>query len=302
MRLELIQFPNTNNIFLPGLLYEPEKSSDKILIFLHGNGSSAGFYSVEAQNIFGKTMTDNGISYLTFTNTGGHLIQKFDKLIDDTWERVQIGVAYELIKDCVSDIDGVINFIKSRGYKHIYLVGASTGANKICVYNFYKTKNPVEKYVLESGGDDSGIYYSEVGDKKFKQALQLCKVKIKSGKGRDFVPKDFYDIPISYQSLYDQINPDGDYNIFPFYWQLNKIKIMKKAPWREIKKITKPTLVIYGDKDEYCYGKVQSCVGLIKSAVSGKENFSFKIIRNADHAYFGKRKEFAEKVVKFLKT
>ena len=302
MKLELVQFPNTNNIFLPGLLYEPEKRSDKVLIYLHGNGSSAGFYSVELQNIFGKTLTDNGISYFTFTNTGGHLIQKFDKITNGEVERVEAGVAYELIKDCLNDIDGAINFVKSRGYKHIYLIGASTGANKICVYNFYKEKNIVEKYVLESGGDDSGLYYSDVGDKKFKLALTLCEKKIKDGKGRDLVPPNlFYGEPISYQSLFDQINPDGDYNTFPFYWQLNGIKIMKKAPWREIKKIIRPTLVIYGDNDEYCYGKVQDCVGLIKRAVVGKENFCFEIIRDADHGYFGKRKELAEKVVKFLK-
>ncbi len=299
--MELVQFPNTNKIFLPGLLYEPEKGSDEVSIYLHGNGSSGGFYSVEMQNIFGKTLTDNGISYLTFTNTGGHLIQKYDRISNGKNERVAAGVAYELIKDCLVDIDGAINFVKERGYKHIYLIGSSTGANKICVYDFYKENNIVEKYVLESGGDDSGLYYSAVGDSKFKLALQMCEKKIKEGKGRNLVLKYLYRTPMSYQALYDQINPEGDYNIFPFFWQLNGIAIMKKEPWREIKKITKPALVVYGDEDEYCYGKLHDCVGLIKNAVVGRNNFRFEIIPGADHAYFGKRKELAEKVVEFLK-
>jgi len=300
MKLELIEFPNTNNIFLPGLLYEPEKGSDKVLIYLHGNGSSGGFYSVEVQNIFGKTLIDNRISYFTFTNTGGHLIQKFDKITDGENERVVAGVAYELIKDCISDIDGAVNFVKSRGYKHIYFIGASTGANKICVYDFYKEKNIVEKYILESGGDDSGLYYSAVGDKKFMSALQMCEKQIKDGKGRNLVPKYLYSTPISYQSLYDQINPDGDYNIFPFYWQLNGVQIMKKTPWREIVKITRPILVIYGDQDEYCYEKVLDCVNLMKNAVTGKKNYKFEVVKDANHAFFGKRKELVEKVLKFL--
>jgi hypothetical protein len=301
MRLDLVQFPNTNNVFLPGLIYEPENGSDKVLISLHGNGSSGGFYNVELQNIFGKTLTDNNISYFTFTNTGGHLIQNFDKIINGEKDRVVAGVAYELIKDCIYDIDGAINFVKSRGYKHIYLIGASTGANKICVYDFYKEKNIVEKYVLESGGDDSGLYYHSVGDKKFRSTLQICVKKVNEGKGRNLVPKYLSDVPISYQSLYDQINPNGDYNIFPFYWLLNGVEIIKKVPWREIKKVVKPTLVIYGDKDEYCYGKVQDCVKLIKNAVIGKEDFCFEIIPDADHSYFGKRKELVDKVIKFLK-
>lgn len=302
MKLELVSFPNTNNIFLPGLLYEPEKSSDKVLIYLHGNGTSGGLYSVEANNIFGKLLTDNGISYLPFTNTGGHLIQKFDKIVDGEKERVKIGVAYELIKDCVSDIDGAINFVKSRGYKHIYLIGASTGANKICVYNFYKPDNLVDKYILESGGDDSGIYYNEVGESVFRKAINICRKKIAEGKETDLVPKYLSDSPISFQSLYDQINPDGDYNDFPFYWELNQIKMMKKSPWREVRKIEKPALVIYGDSDEYCYGRVPECVDLIKKAVAGKKNFKFKIIAGADHSFSANKEEFAREVLEFLKA
>ena len=300
MKIELVQFPNTNNISLPGLLYEPEKSSDQVLIYLHGNGSAGGFYSVELQNTFGKTLTDSGIAYLTFTNTGGHLIQKFDKTVNGKTERLVRGSAYELIKDCISDIDGAVNFVKSRGYKHIYLIGGSTGANKICVYNFYKDKNIVEKYILESGGDDSGYYYSTVGDKKFESVLLECRGDIDKGKGKSLVPISLSDLPITYQSLYDQISPDGDYNIFPFYWQLNKIDIMKKEPWREIKKIDKPTLVIYGEKDEFCYDRTEDCVKLIKDAARGKNNFQFEIIKDADHAFFGKRKELAHIVSEFL--
>jgi len=300
MKLHLVQFPNTQNVYLPGLLYEPENGSDKVLVYLHGNGSSGGFYSVELQNVFGKTLTDAGISYLTFTNTGGHLIQKFDRIIGEQKDRMTAGVAYELIKDCIADIDGAINFVKGRCYRHIYLIGASTGANKICVYDFYKKNNSVKKYVLESGGDDSGLHYHAVGARKFQLALKKCKDVIKSGKGRNLVPKYLYSSPISYQSLYDQINPDGNYNVFPFYWQLNKIKIMKKEPWREIKGIVKPTLIVYGSSDEYCYGKVDDCIDLIKQATAGKKNFRFEMIAGADHAYFGKRKELVEKVIEFL--
>jgi len=300
MKLELVQFANTNNVLLPGLLYEPESGSDRILIFLHGSGSSAGFYSVELQNTFGEILTKSGISYLTFTNTGGHVVQKFTKKMGEEEERIIAGNAYELIKDCLSDIDGAINFVKSRGYRHIYLIGGSTGANKICVYNFYKQKNIIEKYVLVSGSDDSGLYYIDVGEEKFHLVLQKCKKEIKKGNGRNLAPKYLYRSLISYQSLFDQINPDGDYNIFPFYWQLNKIKIMIKAPWREIKKINKPTLVIYGNMDEFCYGRVPDCVDLIKKAVWIRKNFQFEIIQGADHKYSGKTQELAKKVTKFL--
>jgi pimeloyl-ACP methyl ester carboxylesterase len=300
MNLELVQFPNTNNILLPGLLFEPVKASNKVLISLHGNGSSGGMYSVKLKNIYGKKLTDKGISFLTFTNTGGHLIQKFDLLKNGGKDRVKIGVAYELIKDCINDIDGAIKFVEKRGYKHIYLVGRSTGANKVCVYNYYKSKNPIERYILESGGDDSGLFYSDMGDKEFKRMLTKCKDKIKKGEGWKLIPESVNDSPISYQSFFDQINPDGDYNIFPFYWLLNKVRIMKKKPWREIQSIKIPSLVVYGGKDEYCCGRVNDCVDLIRESVSNKRNFQFTVIPGADHGYFGKEELLADKVVKFL--
>ena len=300
MRLELVQFENTNRVLLPGLLYEPEIKTDKILIRLHGNGSSGGFYGVDNNNILGKKLTESGISYLTFTNIGGHLIQRFDQIINDGRSRILGGSAYELIKDCIYDIDGALNFVDFRGYKDIYLMGASTGANKIAVYNKYKPTNKIKKYILECGGDDAGSYYAPFGERKFNEVLEICKQKIARIQGLKLIPKKILNYPLSYQSLFDLINPEGDYNIFPFYWQLNNTVIMKKKPFGEVAKIDKPTLIVYGSEDEYCYGRVPDCVDLLKKVTAGKNNFRFEIIEGADHGFLGKWQELANKVVDFI--
>jgi pimeloyl-ACP methyl ester carboxylesterase len=75
---------------------------------------------------------------------------------------------------------------------------------------------------------------------------------------------------------------------------------MQKTPWKEIQEITKPTLIVYGEKDEYCYGRMENCVSLIKHAVATGNNFQFEIIPDADHGFRGKRQELAEKIVQFL--
>jgi len=282
-------------------LYEPDIKTDKVMISLHGNGSSVGFYSVNINNTLGKELTSKGIAYLSFSNTGAHLIQSFNQIVDGEKKRFYIGVAYELIKNCVQDIDGAVEFVKSKGYKHLYLFGNSTGANKICVYNKYKPNNPFEKYILKSGGDDAGIRYYFFGKEKFKKVLSICKAKIKSGKGRNLIPKYISNEVVSFQSYFDQLDPDGDYNTFPFYWGLNNIKIMKKKPFGEISLIKKPTLIIYGEKDEYCYGRVSDCVDLIKKKVQINK-FKFEIIPDADHGFDGKEKELALSVVGFLRN
>lgn len=299
-KLKLIEFLNTEGIHLPGLLYEPTKKTKKVLINLHGNGSASVFYSVERSNTFGKYLNKAGISFLTFNNVGAHYIKKLKKTVGEEEEDIKLGTAYELIKDCIKDIDGAVKYLRNLGYSEFYLMGHSTGANKICVYNYYKPKNVFSKYILVSGGDDTGIFYKFMGKKKFNFALKKCRKFIDEGRGEKLIPKYLMDYIISYKSFYDTINPDGDYNIFPFNEVMNSLELSKKKLFREIKSIKIPTIVIYGENDEYCYGNVSKCLDIINEAVGRKGNFNFEIIKDADHSFHGKEKELINAIVAWL--
>src|SRR3989338_8975143 len=157
--LRLVNFETSDKLSLPGLLYEPEKKTDRVLIYLHGNGSSSVFYGADKVNLFGEQFTKVGIAFFPFNNRGAHWIKKLDKKVGKKEERVLYGMVYELIKECIYDIDSAVFFLKKLGYKTFYLAGISTGANKIVVYHYYKRKNPIRKYILLSGGDDTGLYF-----------------------------------------------------------------------------------------------------------------------------------------------
>jgi hypothetical protein len=88
-------------------------------------------------------------------------------------------------------------------------------------------------------------------------------------------------MPMSYQSIYDTINPEGDYNIFPYGEILNNWNITKKDKFREYKTIKKPTYVIYGELDEFCYGKTKEFV-----EISGKYFLKYF---GADHGFSVKK-------------
>lgn len=299
---KLIEFTNTNGVKLPGLLYEPPKKTGTVLINLHGNGSSSVFYSVKRSNIFGEYLNRIGISFFTFNNMGAHYIKKLEKLTNKEWEKVRLGTAYEIIKDCIFDIDGAVEFLRKQGFKKFYLMGHSTGANKIAVFNYYRPKNPFSKYILTGGGDDTGIFYISMGNKKFHLALKKCKEAIRKNKGDKLIPKYLTDYIISYKSFYDTINPDGDYNTFPFNEVLNNLKLSKKRLFREFKSIKIPTLVIYGSEDEYCHGNVKKCVKILQNEVSDRKQFTFQIIEDADHSFPGKEEELAHLVCNWLKN
>lgn len=300
---KLIQFESTDGLLLPGLIFEPGKKTDKVAINLHGNGSSSVFYSFERADSFARHLNEKGIAFFTFNNRGAHYIKKLKINKDGEEEEIKIGTAYELIKDCVKDIDGAIGFLEKLGYKEFYLIGHSTGANKICVYNYYKPKNKVAKYVLLGGGDDTGIYHDMAGGtKKFKKYLEQAKKQIEKGNGRKLIPKYIADYLLSYQAYYDTCNPDGDYNTFPFNEYINNLKLSKKPLFREYKSINKPTLVIYGEHDEYCYGDIRRVIDILRRETSSPKLFEFNIIEGADHGFDGYEEKLAGLVTNWLSS
>jgi len=299
--MKLIEFKTPDNIFLPGLLYEPKKKTRKVAILLHGNGSSSVFYNPKELEMMARSLNGRGISYFPFNNRGAHSTHKIKVIKHGKEERIKAGTSHELIKDCIKDIDGAIKYLTRQSYNEFYLIGFSTGANKICVYNYYKPRNKVSKYVMVGGGDDTGIYYDMLGHKKFNLALKKAKQRLSAKRGADFAPLDLIGSIMSYQSIYDMLNPDGNYNTFPFYEVLNKTKLTKKKKlFREYKSIKKPTLVIYGSDDEYCYGKVSEIVDMLKKEISNPDLFTSKIIKGADHGISGYGHELAKIVSNWL--
>lgn len=299
MKLKHLEFPTVDGLNLPGLLYEPDTKTDKVTILLHGNGSSSIFYSPERGAIYAKYLNKKGIAYFPFNNRGAHIIKRLTKRVNGTEERLNYGCAFELIKECIFDINGAIDFLKTLGYKTFYLIGASTGANKICVYNYYQLKNPVSKYVFIGGGDDSGSFYRLWGKEKFEMILKKCRKKIGSGKGKDLTPQSWMGV-YSYQSIFDVIYPNGDYNTFPYNQVLNRLKISTKEIFREIKSIDKPTLVLYGKNDEYCYGKVPEIIEILKKATNNSNKFAYKVLSDCDHGFVGKEDLLVKTIVEWL--
>ena len=293
---KLVQIKTEDRLVLPGLLYETPRSK-KVAIHLHGNGSSSVFYYDDRQDEQVKALNRKGISFLLFNNRGAHYIKKLNVIKRGRKERKRFGMAYEKIKDCIKDIDGAINYLRKLGYRKFYLIGESTGANKICVYNYYKPKNIVSKYVLLSGGDDTGIYYDMLGKKRFFKLLKESKEKIKKKKREEIITELLPDDIFSYMGFYDIANPDGDYNVFPFLEAMKNLKLSKKSLFRHFKSINKPTLVIYGEKDEYAWGDVPKIIDILKEQ---KSEFEYRVIKGADHNFSKNQKELSRIISNWL--
>ncbi len=298
---QLVQFQSEDGLLLPGLLFEPASSTKKVAIYLHGNGSSSVFYSFARAQAFSKALNQRGISFFTFNNRGAHYLKKLDRRTQAGEEEVVLGAAREKIANVEQDLAGATGYLQGLGYEEFYLIGHSTGANKICVYHHLQPGNPFAKYVLLGGGDDTGLLHDWLGGReKFDQYLVQAREKIKIGKGEELIPQEILNYTISWQSLYDIGNPDGDYNVFPFNEYLHELNLSSQPLFSYYHELNKPTFVVYGEKDEYCGGSAKKALEILRQEAPDEELFDFALIEKADHGFHGQENELVELVSKWL--
>jgi len=293
---QLIQVNTKDGLTLPGLLYSSSKSK-KVAIYLHGNGSSSIFYSDDLRDGYASELLKRDISFLPLNNRGSNYIKKLSNT-DAKIGYQRYGMAYEIIKECIFDINACIDFLKQKGFEEFYLIGESTGANKICVYDYYEKSNPVAGYILLGGGDDVGIYYDQLGERVFWKLLKEARKKMADGKGNDII-KSLLPSPIfSHKGFYDIANPDGDYNVFPFYEVINDTKLSKNQPlFKMYNSLKKPTYTVYGDKDEYAWGDVSRVVDILKNQ---NPQPTYAVIKGANHEFTNHREKLGRMMANWL--
>jgi len=300
--LDLVRFEATDGLALSGLLYGPRRSSGDAALFLHGNGDSSIFTSARRTNVIGAALAEAGIAFLPFDNRGAHMLKWMKRRVGRERESVDGGMAFETIRDCAHDIDGAMRFLRRQGFRRIHLIGHSTGANKVALYHWLKPRNRASRYVLLAPGDDTGIYYRALGAERFRKAIDRCRAEVALGRGNRLAPKSWSPFRISFASFLDTIDPDGDYNVFPFHEAMFGPRLSRrKRPFREFRSITRPTLVVYGDGDEFCWGDVPGCVEILRKHAARPRRLETYILPDTDHGFHGKERELGELIATFLR-
>jgi pimeloyl-ACP methyl ester carboxylesterase len=285
----LVRFEAADGVALAGLLYEPRRATKRAIIWLHGGGGASVFES-RRTNLLGEIFVGKGIAFFPFNNRGSGIVRRAGDGLG--------GSAFERIRDCVADIDGAIRELWRRGYRDITLAGHSTGANKIAVYDHYKPRNRAKRYVLLAGGDDTGLLYAQLGARRFKALLTKSNAMIKAKRGDEFAPPIEGQTMLSWRAFYDVANPDGDYNVFPFFEAMTATKLSRRPLFRYIGAIRKPSLYIYGDRDEYCFDDVPRCVAILSQYVS--ERAEIVVMRDADHGFSGLEPQLGAAIVDWI--
>jgi pimeloyl-ACP methyl ester carboxylesterase len=270
---QLIRFEATDGLPLSGLLYGAPASAGRVAVWIHGTGGASVFDTART-NLMARVFVKQGIAFFPFNNRGAHVIRRY--------KRRFVGSAMERIRDSVKDIDGALRELRHRGYRDITLIGHSTGANKIAVYDHYKPRNRVRRYVLVAGADDAGLLYDELGPRRFQTLLK---------KSRTMPPNALMpDRILSWRAFYDMANPNGDYNVFPF-----RKETRGRRPFRYLRAMRKPSLLLYGDADRFATSRDVATL-----AENVGPNAEIVVMRDADHGFTGREEEVAKLIAGWI--
>ena len=280
MKQELVRINSIDNIELPGILYTPDDNTTKIVIHVHGlNGN---FYENRFLDTLAKTYTDNNYAFLTFNNRGRDFITELLKGDEFTI----IGGSLERFKDCILDMDGVINWVKERGYQEIVLEGHSYGCNKVLYYYNKKRDNTIKKIVLLAPCDIPAEAKKCLSKEEYEKAKNDSTRLVEQGKENALI--DFSIMAnnkIAAGTYYYDFLPGGENDFIRYSDGENGNSELLNS-------IDIPTIIIFGDIDE-CV--LTEDIEVVKKYLTNNfSNSSIIIINGADHSYTGKYSELGE--------
>ncbi|MFA4937077.1 MAG: alpha/beta fold hydrolase [Patescibacteria group bacterium] len=293
MIISLERILTSDGLWLDGLFFKPQTKTNKAIIWVHG--LLGNFYGGgERVRILGKICTENNFSFVSFNTRGAGVMSRFSKQTSANIKhknRKTIGGGLENFKESIWDIEAMIKFLQRRGFKKIYLVGHSTGANKVLYYMYKRCDRYVAGISLVGPMNDFAGKKQELGS-RYNSIIKKVKVLAKKNPHK-LLPYLLSPVPTTaarYLSLYTPGTPE---DVFPYY--------NKKAKFKELASVRAPILVLIGERDEYLDRSPQNFVNIFKSKAVKTKKFVGQIIKSADHGFYNKEKNLAEAIVNWIK-
>lgn len=285
---ELVKTITADKLVLNGFYCKGD--TDKPLI-LYIHGYEEDFYTNSFIKSIGIKLQENKYAFLTVETRGSYHLNDLEVYGEGSQTH---GAQKELLEQSYLDIDGWIKFAQAQGYKNIILQGYSLGAIKIVRYLFEgQNASSITKLILLCPFDS--IYCIQAYTKgKYKEYIEDAKRNIQEGKGEELVPRDFDEIPISYQTYASWYSDSDMSHMFDFYDKnydfpiLNKVKV--------------PVHIIVGTGDPFFHpSNPQHPEEAVNILLKNLKQGSGKLIKGATHSFAGYEDKVAEEILNFLK-
>jgi pimeloyl-ACP methyl ester carboxylesterase len=175
---QLCVFKTDDNERLHGLLFAPQNQpSDLALVLVHG--VAMNFY-LPPLVTFGEELSARGFHSFVINTRGHDWISRAGNLTKFG------GSAYEVLEDCLPDLDGALAYLKERGYRRFVFIGHSLGAIKSIIYQGTRRRADVVGIVSCSAPRQ---FYSERAARQpgFREVIDKAEALIAEGKADELL-------------------------------------------------------------------------------------------------------------------
>ena len=253
---------------LDGFWTRGARKSRTLLIFVHGMGSN--FYKSKFKKTWMELGPRSGIDVFCFNNRG-----------------CESAVADETFTDCLADLDAAMDFARREGYARVYLLGHSTGCQKITYYQA-RRKNPrVNGLILAALGDDLAIAQRDLG-RAYTRWLAKARTLVASGRGDTRLPPQC--LGFTARRFLSAVDPTR-----------TEAKLFHLAGRMTVfSRLTLPILAVLPENEQYACIPVAEAAQIL-AARTRSHQFTSAIIPNADHSFHGQETACVKACLRWIK-
>jgi pimeloyl-ACP methyl ester carboxylesterase len=267
---QLCTFKTIDNERLHGLLFTPPKTrSDLALVLIHG--VAMNFY-LPPLSLFGQELAQLGYHSLVMNTRGHDWIARAGNLTKFG------GSAYEVLEDCLPDLDGALRFLTEQGYRRFVLIGHSLGAIKSIIYQGTRQRTDIVGIVSCSAPRQ---FYSERAARQpaFKEVIERAEALIAQGKGGELLSVAVGSAP----------------GIFTARTHVNKYGKDDRNDVRPYAKMVGcPLLVLVGSAEPKFFHQYA------QEIADAAEHGTYTLVQGANHFYSRQTQEFVQIIAGWL--
>jgi pimeloyl-ACP methyl ester carboxylesterase len=248
----------------------PGAKNRPALIIVHGMHSN--FYRARWKKALLEGCAEMGIGALSFNNRG-----------------VETYTNDERFRDCLADITAAVGLMRKKGYRHVVLVGHSTGCQKATYYQAVKKDPRVRGLVLLAIGDDLAIVRRDLGG-AFSKWVRIAKRKVRAGRGSEPLGAPHIP-PFSARRFLSIADPASvEARLFDF---------SHGGPRGWFERLQCPVLCVLAGRDEYETTPPAQMIDQLRRRYHGAR-FDACIVRGADHGFHDREQTLARQVLKWV--
>ncbi|HEX4001719.1 MAG TPA: alpha/beta fold hydrolase [Candidatus Acidoferrales bacterium] len=225
-KLELIRIDAEDGVALNGLLWEPQRASDSLVILVPGGTTGAALFPAHDYAPLAAALTERGYAFL-LSNM-----------------RASYNNAYAEYRDAVEDIAAFVAYAKARGYEKVAILGISLGGPRMAQY-MAERGDPAVKAVgfvasIPSPYGEFQLRNTEADKRRLEETLAHAREMVAQGKGEQ---------PVAYDGWFPGVSVMGSAKaLISFFGAPSDASAPSSIKFGS--KIRVPALVIHGDKDE----------------------------------------------------